>query len=62
MPKPISKEELDNAIENNIGYCTYCQKFTNSCVEPDASKYKCEECGLYTVYGAEEAILWGFIP
>jgi len=42
------------------GYCIYCGEEAY-CVEPDAEKYGCEECGKRGVYGAEQLLLMGRI-
>ena len=49
------------AVDQYIGWCTECRKFTTGCVEPDARDYKCEACGEHTVMGAEEALMEGLI-
>lgn len=40
----------------SIGVCVSCNAVSEG-VEPDATKYECEECGEYTVYGLEELSL-----
>ena len=42
--------------DDNLGFCTECGAEVQG-VEPDARSYKCEECGEYGVYGAEELLL-----
>lgn len=59
MKVPMS--EIENAIEENLGWCVNCQGFTTDSCEPDARRYTCEECGKKTVYGAEEALMMGAI-
>lgn len=54
-----SVEEIEQAIEDHMGWCTVCKDFTTDSCEPDARKYQCEVCRDFTVYGAEEAILMG---
>jgi len=54
-------ELLDMAMEaceanDYIGYCIKCGA-EHYGIEPDARKYKCEECGKNTVYGAQEIII-----
>lgn len=44
------------ASDSNIGFCVACGS-EHYGVEPDARKYKCEECGKRAVYGAEELLL-----
>lgn len=51
-----SFSELMGAIENGGGFCLACGA-EHDCVEPDARKYHCTDCGAHKVYGAEELIL-----
>jgi hypothetical protein len=60
-PKVFEMFEIEDAISDNTGFCSYCEDFTNDGVEPDAQEYECEVCGQDTVYGAEEALLRGLI-
>lgn len=41
------------------GYCVACGA-EHYGIEPDARRYKCEECGQHKVYGAEEMLLMVF--
>ncbi len=43
------------------GVCTVCRDWTADCVEPDARKYECPDCGERSVYGAEEAMMLGLV-
>lgn len=58
----ITHKRLMAAIEesmfgtSNIGFCIHCGAKTHG-VEPDAEKYRCEECGKQAVYGAEQILL-----
>ena len=61
MPKPSKLELLNIALDlvkadENQGVCFACGEIAD-CVEPDASKYQCETCQEWQVYGAEEALL-----
>lgn len=56
-----TQHEMECAIDEYLGYCINCGEFTNANVEPDARRYECEGCGLRTVYGAEEAMLNGWV-
>lgn len=47
-----------NALES--GFCLACGA-EPECVEPDARKYECPECGAAKVYGAEELALMGLV-
>ena len=56
-------EIMEIAIEaaeadDNIGICLECGETQGGC-EPDARQRKCENCGAYRVFGAEEVILGG---
>ena len=41
--------------EENAGICLRCGA-ENGPVEPDATKYTCEECGAAAVYGCEQLL------
>lgn len=53
-------DQITEAMEDNIGFCTNCGA-ERDCCEPDARKYKCEECGKNCVYGAEELVIMGLV-
>ena len=53
-------EGIEEAMEENIGFCTNCGA-EKSCCEPDARRYECDECGMLTVYGAEELLFMGLV-
>jgi len=38
------------------GFCIDCGQEASQ-VEPDAREYRCESCGMYRVYGAEELLI-----
>jgi predicted RNA-binding Zn-ribbon protein involved in translation (DUF1610 family) len=59
--KPIGIESYLEATENYEGYCTACRDFTAFECEPDAREYTCPDCGQATVYGAEEAMIRGYL-
>lgn len=42
------------------GFCLACGDDADG-VEPDAERYRCEECGARQVYGAEQVMLIGAI-
>lgn len=46
--------------DDGTGFCLACG-FEQSCCEPDAENYECEDCGENKVYGAEQAILVGAV-
>jgi hypothetical protein len=55
--KTISAIDYDQARNNYMGWCTFCEDFTTDIVEPDAENYVCEVCGESAVIGAEDAML-----
>ena len=59
MVKP-QIDDLMEAVESddNLGFCIECGEEAFG-VEPDARRYKCECCGKYSVYGAEELLVAG---
>lgn len=57
----VREESYRDATEENLGWCTNCKEFTRDQTEPDAEYYECPECGMRTVFGAEEALLRGII-
>jgi hypothetical protein len=42
--------------DENRGFCTACGGSKGG-VEPDAREYRCEACGAFAVYGAEEILI-----
>lgn len=42
------------------GWCLECGDEAYG-VEPDAQRYRCESCGAWQVYGAEELLVMGRI-
>ncbi len=56
-PVIISQKRIIAAIESgeSIGFCTECGAERDG-VEPDASGYKCEDCGQMAVQGAENLL------
>jgi hypothetical protein len=70
MPTPkvhvsITPQRISEALEayqnnlDNPGFCLACGADADGC-EPDARRYKCEACGAFQVYGAEEVALMTF--
>ena len=52
-------EELEEALQDGrTGFCIACGCEAYG-VEPDATKYKCEDCGENKVYGAEKILIMG---
>lgn len=58
---PVREVDYQLAQEENTGFCSSCEDFTTSGVEPDAENYVCEDCGNQTVFGAEQALIMGMI-
>lgn len=59
--KTVSMEDYEFASEENSGYCIVCKDWTEDACEPDARKYKCSLCWNMSVFGAEQALLEGYI-
>jgi hypothetical protein len=62
-PHPsITEARILEACERHMtslddpGFCLACGDEQNGC-EPDARRYRCEACGEFQVYGAEELAL-----
>ena len=57
--KPVLTEEEYRSFQNDYaGFCLACGVM-QECCEPDARKYRCDNCGKSEVYGAEELLLMG---
>ena len=56
--KKLSLAKIMRAAERDDyrGFCVACGDEAYG-VEPDARKYRCESCGEYKVYGAEELLI-----
>lgn len=54
----ISLDEYEEMDQFSQGVCLGCGE-VRDCCEPDARKYKCEECEQNRVYGAAELVLIG---
>jgi predicted RNA-binding Zn-ribbon protein involved in translation (DUF1610 family) len=54
----IKLDQILTAVESGeyIGICIACGAEQEG-VEPDARKYKCDDCGEPKVYGAEELLM-----
>lgn len=59
-PKTFTLEEIEEAMEDQCGFCTECGAERSMC-EPDAREYQCDECGAMAVYGAEELVMMGCV-
>jgi len=57
----ISKSEYEDVVNDYMGWCPGCGKFTRDMTEPDAEGYDCPECGEEDVMGAELALASGEI-
>ena len=59
MHPSITSERICELLESgdlsNPGIRTACGADADGC-EPDARNYMCEECGEYSVFGAEELL------
>lgn len=56
----ISLDEYSSIMEDYLGFCTECGAFRD-CVEPDACRYTCEECGEPSVYGTDMLLMMGLV-
>jgi len=56
----LTMTQLEEADECSSGFCVSCE-YEQSGVEPDATKYTCENCGKQQVYGAAELVLMGLV-
>lgn len=56
----LSEAHYEELSEEMCGLCTSCGAEQSGC-EPDARRYKCEECGEHAVYGVEELLMMGQI-
>ena len=62
MHKSLTDERIMEPAErqmfglDNPGFCVACGNEQEGC-EPDARRYKCEDCGALKVYGAQELLL-----
>jgi predicted RNA-binding Zn-ribbon protein involved in translation (DUF1610 family) len=63
----VARKSLKAAVEDNSiaehmeeynGLCFNCGAWKYGDCEPDARNYKCDECGFYEVFGAEEALIY----
>lgn len=59
--KQIRMGTLEQMSEQSMGYCPICRAWTTGCCEPDARQYPCDKCGEKSVFGAEEAVMLGFL-
>jgi len=62
MAKPhesITLERITEAVKSDcyIGFCLLCGEEADG-VEPDARRYRCDNCGNCAVFGAEELLLY----
>lgn len=53
-------EEIEEASENQQGFCIACGEARDSC-EPDARHYDCDNCGQYKVFGVDELAIMGYV-
>lgn len=59
-PIRLTEEQYTELVDDSMGICLNCRRAQSGC-EPDARRYKCEECGAPTVYGTEECLLMGCV-
>ena len=62
MHLSITADRVEEAVNESMdgtghpGFCHACGADADN-VEPDARKYRCDECDVLEVYGAEETAL-----
>jgi hypothetical protein len=57
-PIVTNEESYADLDEGMGGFCLSCKAEAYG-VEPDARRYKCEECGELAVFGAQELLIMG---
>jgi hypothetical protein len=56
----ITLEQYQECDDQQTGICRACGA-TRECTEPDARKYRCDECGERQVYGPHEWLMEGLV-
>jgi hypothetical protein len=62
LPPNLSLDTIADAVAgrlhnlDNPGFCLYCGAQNDGC-EPDAENYRCESCGTFNVFGAEQLLI-----
>jgi len=59
-PFRFTVEELEEADDDMVGFCLACRA-TRDCCEPDAERYRCDECGAHAVYGPHWIAICGLM-
>ncbi len=59
-PITITDADYRAALNEHTGLCLECGA-ERGCCEPDARRYRCEECNARAVYGIEELMLMGLL-
>jgi hypothetical protein len=59
--KKISVALYWQLCSEDAGWCSACDDFTGSGIEPDAEGYTCPGCGEDTLCGVEQAMILGLI-
>ena len=57
-PRTFTMQQIEEASGMQAGFCLACGSM-QECCEPDARKYRCDNCQKNEVYGAEELLLMG---
>ena len=57
-PRTFTMQQVEEASGMQAGFCLECGVM-QECCEPDARKYRCDNCQKNEVYGAEELLLMG---
>ena len=58
--RKISLEQYHQLDEDMAGLCTSCG-YEQHGVEPDAERYRCEDCGERKVYGPHWYLMTGMV-
>jgi hypothetical protein len=53
----FSIAEIESAVYDSRGFCLVCGSDNGEPVEPDAREYYCEDCMLYSIFGAEQILI-----
>ncbi len=58
LHKSITERRIVSAVkrDDGTGFCAKCGR-SQKYVEPDASFYPCNKCGMNAVFGAEQLLL-----
>lgn len=55
-----SEDQINQAINEKLGFCTNCMKFTTSNVYSTEANTLCKVCKCYSIFGAITSLERGF--